>query len=66
MAALSCHGDDKVKYNGVRALGNLLRYVQPRTLGESLPSVAHLLPEVLIDMSVLNVIPRGCACVTSD
>jgi len=33
VATEACYGDDKMKYNGVRALGNLLKYLQPHTLG---------------------------------
>ncbi|XP_067946711.1 HEAT repeat-containing protein 6-like isoform X2 [Watersipora subatra] len=31
-ATNACCGEEKIRYNGVRALGSLLRYTQPRTL----------------------------------
>ena len=34
VAADACHDGDKVKYNGVRALGNLLKYTTLKTLGK--------------------------------
>lgn len=34
VAADACYDNDKIKYNGVRALGNLLKYTQQKTLGK--------------------------------
>lgn len=31
----ACYAEDKIKYNGVRSLGCLLRYTQPLTLSQS-------------------------------
>ena len=42
LAIAGCHDNDKVKYNTVRALGSLLHYLPPRSVGEFMLSLSHL------------------------
>ena len=66
LAIAGCHDNDKVKYNTVRALGSLLHYLPPRSVGEfmsSVMSLSHLCHVSVISLSRLcHITSLSCLC----